>query len=99
MSDEIDFFVLATSYSRLTTTIASTRLNCCVRKENRCDPSDESPEQTNQFQRALLLVDTEERHRKSYVGTIVKHATPTIPFESSVDQLVHLGSRHYCPFT
>ena len=38
------YSVLATSYSRLATTIASTGLNCRVRNENGCDPSDESPE-------------------------------------------------------
>src|SRR3989338_5719135 len=35
-------FVLAPSYSCLATTIASTRLNCRVRNENGCDPSDKA---------------------------------------------------------
>src|SRR3989344_2948105 len=41
--------VLATSYSRLATKIASTGLNCRVRNENGGDPSDKSPEQNLQF--------------------------------------------------
>ena len=36
--------VLATSYSPLASTIASTELNCRVRNENGCDLCDESPE-------------------------------------------------------
>ncbi len=59
-------FVLATSYSRLTTTIASTGLNCGVRNENRCDPSDKSPEQKLQLhygfrKRGWSNVSTESR--------------------------------------
>ena len=41
--------VLATSYSRLSTTIASAGLNFRVRKENGCDPCDESPGQKEQI--------------------------------------------------
>lgn len=39
---KIKYSVLAPSYSRLATTIASTRLNCRVRNENGCFPSDEA---------------------------------------------------------
>lgn len=38
--------VLAASYSCLSTTIASTGLNCRVRNENGCDPGDKPPEQS-----------------------------------------------------
>ena len=55
--------VLATSYSRLSTTIASRGLNCRVRNENGCDPSDKAPEQNFQTQKILSL-KTEERHKK-----------------------------------
>ena len=44
----IEEFVLAPSYSRLSTTIASTGLNCRVRNENGCNPTDEAPEQNLQ---------------------------------------------------
>src|ERR1700733_3362870 len=53
-------FVLATSYSRLSTTIASRGLNCRVRKENGCDPSDKSPGQKEQ----TPSLETEERHKR-----------------------------------
>ncbi len=42
-------FVLATSYSCLATTIASGGLNCRVRNENGCGPSDKSPGQKEQL--------------------------------------------------
>jgi hypothetical protein len=35
--------MLATSYFPLASIIASSRLNFCVRNENRCDPADEPP--------------------------------------------------------
>ncbi len=38
------YYVLAPSYFRLATIIASTRLNFRVRNENGCDPRDEAPE-------------------------------------------------------
>src|SRR3989338_561591 len=42
LSAEIEYSVLAPSYSCLTTTIASTRLNYRVRNENGCDPGDKA---------------------------------------------------------
>ena len=45
---KVSTFVLATSYSCLATTIASTGLNCRVRNENGCDTSDKSPERNFQ---------------------------------------------------
>ena len=46
----IEYFVLATSYFPLQKSIiASRELNFCVRNENRCDLSDESPEQNIQY--------------------------------------------------
>ena len=51
-------FVLAPSYSRLSTTIASTRLNYRVRNENGCDPSDEAPEQKEQTSPLKTKSDT-----------------------------------------
>ena len=43
-----EFSVLAPSYSCLSTTIASGGLNCRVRNENGCTPSDKAPTQNTQ---------------------------------------------------
>src|SRR3989344_2657633 len=59
----VESSVLATSYSRLSTTIASTGLNCRVRKENGCCPSDKSPERS--FQRPIFLSGTPLRNNGS----------------------------------
>ena len=54
--------VLAPSYSRLSTTIASGGLNCRVRNENGCTPSDEAP--TQKAQKLSVLLDHEELHKQ-----------------------------------
>gem|GEM_PF-5907795 len=89
-------YVLAATYSRLSTTIGAEGLNCRVRNENGCTPFAKPPThnfQTNDQYSLTLKSDTDTRI------LAFCHATPKIPFESSVGELVHLGSRHYCPFT
>ena len=69
------YSVLAPSYSRLSTTIASRGLNFRVRKENGCDPSDEAPEQDTQKTPAIgnrRTTRTNQQDRKT-------HATLVIP--------------------
>ena len=43
------------------------------------------------------VVDNEEQTISKNLESV--HATPTIPFESSVGRLVRLGSTHYCAST
>ena len=52
----IEYFVLATSYSPFSSTIASTELNFRVRNENGCDLCDKSPKQKIQFFHILYYV-------------------------------------------
>src|SRR3989344_5362674 len=87
LASVVENCVLAASYSPLSSTIASTGLNCRVRNENGCDPSDKPPERN--FQRTAVETKSDKKVRKQY-------ATPTIPVESSVGGLVHLGYTHYC---
>ena len=67
-------FVLATSYSRLATTIASRGLNCRVRKENGCGPSDKSPGQKEQ----TYSLKTEERSYFTRKASFEGHGTRKI---------------------
>ena len=61
---EISFqcFVLAPSYSRLSTTIASGGLNCRVRNENGCDPSDKALAQNTE---EIISADFTTGHRRN----------------------------------
>ena len=83
--------MLAPAYSPLASTIGSGRLNCRVRNENGCTPSDEAP--TQNARRHSALVETKNDTKEN------NHATLTIPVESSVGGLVHLGYTHYCAST
>jgi hypothetical protein len=50
--------MLATSYSPLTSTIATTALNFCVRNENRCFHSVKSPAYNIHFLKELFVFTT-----------------------------------------
>jgi len=55
-------FVLAPSYSRLSTTIASGGLNCRVRNENGCGPSDKALAQNTE---EIISADFTTGHRRN----------------------------------
>ena len=83
---DLENFVLAVSYSRLATTIASTGLNFRVRKENGCDPSDKPPEQNFEDQmKTSGPWATEERHESDLQENIELTRLPQ--FLASVDAL------------
>ena len=72
-----------------TSTIASTELNFRVRNEIGCDLSDKSPE--HNLQHIIYHVHIPYNANKNSASHILKQET--------FDELVHLGSTHYCAYT